>query len=150
MSTMTNITVFDGAASPASHTLVPLSCTREGKAIVARWREQIVSLPSDAQVTCTMKLETLKGGVVRAEIATAVPVMENISGQNAAGYTASPKVAFVDRDHWIKFQHPRSTITSRRLSRMLLTNISNNVSTTVAAATSGFASELLDSQVAPS
>jgi len=49
----------------------------------------------------------------------------------------------------IGFQHPRSTITSRRLARMLLVNIANNVSTSVAAATTGPASELFDSQVMP-
>jgi hypothetical protein len=75
--------------------------------------------------------------------------METVTNQNAAGYTAAPKLAFTDKNVWTSFQHPRSTITSRRLARMLLTNMSNNVTTTVAAAVTGFFSELVDAQVSP-
>lgn len=149
MSAIANIAVYDGAATPVLHTLVPVSVTREGGAILALWREQLASVPIEAQVFATMKLDKLKGGIVRSEITVNVPVMETVTNQNAAGYTAAPKVAFVDKDVWIKFHHPRSTITSRRLCRQILVNIAGNVSTSVAPATTGPASELLDSQVAP-
>lgn len=149
MSAIANIVAFDGAATPVSHTIVPVSVTREGGGVLAYWREQLASLPTEAQVWVTAALRTLKGGVVRAEVTCGVPVMETVTNQNAAGYTAAPKLAFTDKNSWISFQHPRSTITSRRLARMLLTNMSNNVVTTVAAATSGFFSELIDAQVAP-
>lgn len=149
MSQIANITVFDGAATPVSHTLVPQSVTRDKGTVVAVWREQLASLPTEAQVTATARLTTLKNRTVRAEVLVEVPVMETVTNQNAAGYTAAPKVAFVDRISLIQFQHPRSTITSRRLARMLAVNIGNNVSTSVAAATAGPASELFDAQVAP-
>jgi hypothetical protein len=149
MSAIANIAVYDGAATPVLHTLVPVSVTRDRGGILAYWREQLASVPTEAQVWATMKLDTLKGGVVRAEITVGVPVMETVTNQNAAGYTAAPKVAYMDKNVWTSFHHPRSTITSRRLCRQLLTNISNNISTSVAAATSGPASELIDSQVAP-
>lgn len=149
MSSIADITVFDGAATPVSHTLKAVSVDRRGGSIVAFWREQLASVPTEAQVWATAKLETLKGGVVRSEITVAVPVMETVTNQNAAGYTAAPKVAYIDKNVWISFQHPRSTITSRRLCKQLLTNLSNNVSTSVAAATTGFFDELVSSQVAP-
>lgn len=149
MSSIADITVYDGAATPVSHVLKPVSVTRQGNAVLALWREQLASVPTEAQVWATMKIESLKGGVVRTEFTSAVPVMETVTNQNAAGYTASPKVAYVDKDVYVKFHHPRSTITSRRLSRMLLVNIANGIATSVAAATSGPASELFDSQVAP-
>lgn len=149
MSQIANITVFDGAATPVSHTLVPVSVTREKGEITALWREQIATLPTEAQVSATAKLKSQPNGQVRVELSVSVPVMETVTNQNAAGYTAAPKVAFVDRMTCVSYQHPRSTITSRRLARMLLVNMLNNVSTSVAAATAGPASELIDSQVAP-
>jgi hypothetical protein len=75
--------------------------------------------------------------------------MESVSGQNAAGYTAAPKVAFVDRNEWVSYAHPRSTVSSRRLARQLLVNFAGNISTTVAAATSGFLPDGVDSLLAP-
>lgn len=149
MSAIGNITVFDGAATPVSHTLVPVSVTRQGGQIEAAWREQLASVPTEAQVRCSMKLNNLSNRIVRAEVTVEVPVMETVTNQNAAGYSAAPKVAYVDKITMISYQHARSTITSRRLARQILVNIANNVSTSVAAATSGPASELIDSQVAP-
>jgi hypothetical protein len=149
MSQIANITVFDGAATPVSHTLVPVSVTREGKKVTAYWREQIASLPVEAQVSLTLTLETLKSGVVRCEAVVDVPIMETVTNQNAAGYTAAPKKAYSDREVWTGFAHPRSTITGRRLARQILVNIGNNVSTSVAAATGGPFAELIDQLVAP-
>lgn len=150
MSAIANIAVYDGAATPVLHTLVPISVVREGNSgIKALWREQLASVPTEAQVSVQMKLQTLKNRVVRAEVTVEVPVMETVTNQNAAGYTAAPKVAYVDRETFISYQHSRSTITSRRLARQIMVNILNNISTSVAAATTGPASELIDSQVAP-
>ena len=48
MANIANIVVFDGAATPVSHTLVPVDVSRDPKtgAIVAIWREQVASLPT--------------------------------------------------------------------------------------------------------
>jgi len=138
MANIANITVFDGAATPVSHTLVAVSVTRgPDGTITALWREGLASLPVEAQVRAEMRQKVLKSGVVETRMRVVVPTMESISGQNAAGYTAAPKVAFEDTQEWVSYSHPRSTITSRRLAKQLLTNISNNISTTVAAASSG-------------
>lgn len=147
MSAIANIAVYDGAATPVLHTLVPISVSRQGNAQISLWREQLPSVPNEAQVWATEKLETLKGGVVRTEFTVGVPVMETVTNANAAGYTAAPKVAYVDKNVWVSYQHPRSTITSRRLCKQILSNISNNVSTSVAAATSGPFDELVSQQV---
>jgi len=149
MANVANIVVFDGAATPVSHTLVPVSVSKEGGLISALWREQISSLPTEAQVRVEMKQRTLKSGVVETRTRVTVPVMESVSGQNAAGYTAAPKVAFEDAYEQVSYAHPRSTITSRRIAKQILTNLSNNVSTTVAAATSGVFDEANVQQVMP-
>jgi hypothetical protein len=94
-------------------------------------------------------LTQLKSGVVKAEFTVCVPVMEAISNQNAAGYTAAPKVAYENKVITTGFFHPRSTIADRRLTRQLMVNVSGNISTSVAAATAGPFSELFDQLVAP-
>lgn len=149
MSNIANIVVYDGASTPVSHTLVPVSVAKEAGSVIAIWREQLASLPTEAQVRLEMKQRTLKSGVVETRTRVIVPVMESISGQNAAGYTAAPKVAFEDAYEEISYAHPRSTITGRRLAKQILTNLSNNVATTVAAATAGVFDEANVQQVMP-
>ncbi len=147
MSQMANITVFDGAATPVSHTLVPVSVTREKDIVAALWREQLAALPVYAQVAFSTKLQKLPSGVWKAEARVEVPVMESVSGQNASGYTAAPKVAYVNTLVLTGYFHERSTIAERRLAKQLMTNLSNNVATSVAAATSGFVPELTDNLI---
>lgn len=149
MANIANITVFDGAATPVAHTLTAISITREGKKVKASWRELSATVPTEAQITVEMTSEKLASGVVVQTQRTLVPVMESISGQNAAGYTAAPKVAFVDTYITTSYQHPRSTPNSRRLSRQLHVNIAGNVVVSVAAATTGAAPDLFDNQVLP-
>lgn len=149
MSAIANITVFDGASTPVSHTLVPVSVTRSAGSVEALWRENLTSVPVYAQVMLQMKIEKLKSGVYRLESRAEVPVMETVSGQNAAGYTAAPKVAYTNTVVFSAFFHERSDITGRRLARQLAVNVANGVSTSVAAATTGPASELFDLLVAP-
>lgn len=147
---MSNITVFDGAATPVSHTLVNQSISKEKGVIVAVWQEKLPSVPDEAQVKLTMKMEKIqKSGVVRVEERLEVPVMESISGNNSAGYTAAPKVAFIDTQVTIGLFHPRSTVASRRLCRQMGINVHNGVSTSVAPVTTGPAAELFDLLVAP-
>lgn len=149
MSAIANIAVYDGAATPVLHTLLPVSVTRSANAVEALWREALPSVPVYAQIALSMKIERLKSGVYRLESRAEVPVMETVSGQNSAGYTAAPKVAYVNTVVFSAFFHERSDIAGRRLARQLAVNVANGVSTSVAAATTGPASELFDLLVAP-
>ncbi len=149
MSQIANITVFDGAATPVSHTFTAVSVVRKDNTIVAQWRENVTNVPVSACPTITMQWIALKSGVNLASCRVAVPVMESISGQNAAGYTAAPKVAYSNEIELRGFFHPRSDVAGRRLARQMMVNLAGNVSTSVAAATSGFLPELFDTLVAP-
>lgn len=149
MANIANLVAFDGASTPVSHTLVPIDVSRAKNKVVANWREQIASLPTYAQVRASMTSEALPSGIVKSEIKVVVPVMESVSGQNAAGYTAAPKVAYENTFVLTSFAHPRSDIAGRRLARQIMVNILGNVATSVAAATSGAAPDLLDSLVSP-
>lgn len=144
MSNIANVVLFDGAATPVSHTFVPVSVTRQGSKITALWREQLVGVPLEGQVSLQTELEQLKSGVWHYTATVSVPVMESVAGNNAAGYTAAPKVAYVNTERFTGFHSRRSSITERRLARQLLINWMGNVSTSVSAATAGFIPELCD------
>lgn len=149
MSAISDITVFDGASTPVSHTLKAVSVSRDGDSVKAEWREGLTSVPAYAQVRATMVLRRLKSGVWNSEARVVVPVMETVSGQNSAGYTAAPKVAYENTVVVSGFFHERSDIAGRRLARQLAVNIAGNIATSVAAATVGPLPEMFDNLVAP-
>lgn len=152
MSAQANIVAFDGASTPVSHTLVAASVGKDPKTgdVVAVWREGITTIPSYAQVVCESRARRLPSGVWRVQLSVSVPVMESISGQNAAGYTAAPKVAYTNRIDVVGYFHERSTIAERRLCRQLAINIANGIATTVTPVTTGPTPELIDQLVSPS
>lgn len=78
-----------------------------------------------------------------------VPVMESVSGQNAAGYTAAPKVAYENTVVTTGFFHERSDSVGRRLVRQLSLNILGSIGTSVTPVQTGPAPELFDLLVAP-
>lgn len=149
MANIANITVFDGAATPVSHTLAAVSVAKENGVMLAIWREGLSALPTEAQVRVEMRQRTLKSGVLETRIRAVVPVMETLGSQNAAGYTAAARIAFEDTQEWVSYAHPRSTTAGRRLAKQILTNLSNNISTTVAAATAGPFDEAVSQQLMP-
>lgn len=145
MSNISNIAVFDGAATPVLHTLVPISVEKTGRGnrIEAMWREQTSTLPTYAQVSAKMSLsKNPKSGIWHVDFSVAVPVMESVNGANAAGYTAAPKVAFVDTSGFYGHYHERGSIASRRLSKQMLINVMNNTSVTVTPIAAGIIEEL--------
>jgi len=149
MSAMANVTVFDGATTPAGHVLGPICVTRDKGVVKAEFREAITSLPAYAQTTAVLSLERLKSGVYKVEARVAVPVMEAVAGQNSSGYTAAPKVAYTNSLVCTGWFHERSTISDRRLARQIMTNLMGNISSSVTPVSSGFVPELFDQLIAP-
>lgn len=149
MAAIANITVFDGAATPVSHTFVPISVTRDKGLVEALWRENLSGVPVYGCPSIKATIQRLKSGVWKVDTRCVVPVMESVGSQNAAGYTAAPKVAYENTVVMTGFFHERSDVTGRRLVKQLACNLLNNVSTSVAAATSGPIPDLMDSLVAP-
>lgn len=149
MSAIANIVAFDGAATPVSHTLVPISVTRDKGKVTAEYRESALNVPAYAQVRQTFSIEKMKSGVYKVEQRTVVPVMESINGVNSSGYTAAPKVAYENQVVTTGWFHERSDIAGRRLARQLSINISGSVATSVTPVTTGPLPELFDLLVAP-
>lgn len=147
MAQQANITVFDGASTPGSHTLVAVSVSKENGVVRASWRENASGVPIDAQMRATMTLQQRNSGIYQADVLVEVPVMETVGAQNSAGYTAAPKVAYVNTLRCTGLFHPRSDVNGRRLARQILVNLLGNISTSVAPAGSGPAPDLLDSLI---
>lgn len=152
MSSQSNIIAFDGAATPVTHTFQPSGAFQDlVQGSIAEWREMLASVPTYAAIRVRTSARFMKKtSVWRLAISVSVPVMESVSGQNAAGYTAAPKVAYVNTASFVLYAHERATPAERRLCKQILTNIVGNVSTSVASPTTGMASELLDSNITAS
>lgn len=136
------ITVFDGATTPVSHVLQPVDnkVLKDGTRL-AIWRENNAAIPVQAQARIELYQRELPSKVVETRAVAIVPVMESVSGQNASGYTAAPKVAYEDRAELRIMSHSRSTVTSRRLCKQILLNFANNIATTVAPVSAGVVDE---------
>lgn len=150
MSAQANIVAFDGAATPVSHTLAPVKNFEQNGVLQAEWRENITTIPVNANVRATTTMQKLKNGITRVMTRCEVPVMEAVSGQNAAGYTAAPKVAYVNTVDVVGYFHERSTSAERKLVRQLAINIAGNITTTVTPSTAGVVKELIDDLVSAS
>lgn len=152
MANIANIAFYDGAATPVLHTLIPISVekSRTNGKIEALWREQVATLPTYAQMEARMTLaRTAKSGVWHVTFSLGTPVMESVSGQNSAGYTAAPKVAYVNTSGFFGHYHERSTIAERRLNKQGITNLLANVATSVPPVTAGLLDELIASLIMP-
>lgn len=145
MSQQANIVAFDGAASPVTHTFVPELVYRDSDGTQkASWKESVAGLPDYAQIRIIQTRKKLPSGISRVATRAEVPVMEAVNAANALGYTAAPKVAFVDTVEVVGYFHERSTVTSRRLARQLALNVAGSVSVSVAPVATGPAPELMD------
>lgn len=149
MGAQANIVAFDGASTPVSHTFVPVTNSTVNGEVTAVWRENVGGVPLNAQATVTLRRRKLKNQVEQVSLSVNVPVMEAVTNQNAAGYTAAPKIAYINTYTMTGYFNERASITDRRLARMLLVNIANNISTSVAAATAGPSSEAFDAALSP-
>lgn len=151
MSAQANIVAFDGASTPVTHTLVAVGVSKDPKTgdDVALYREGITTIPVYAQISLELRVRRLPTGVWRVQKTTEVPVMEAVAGPNAAGYTAAPKVAYINKIVETGYFHERSTIAERRMTRQLSVNISNGVATSVTPVSTGNVPELFDSLVSP-
>lgn len=149
MSAFGAITAYDGATTPVAHVFTNADIKTLPNDIIAMWKELSTTIPEYALVKASVRRTTLKSGTVRTALRVEVPVMESISGQNASGYTAAPKVAYVDAYEFVNYAHPRSTAGGRRLARQLTVNLAGAVSTSVAPVTSGQIPESFDYGILP-
>jgi len=142
MAQQANITVFDGATTPVTHSIKTDGVRQEGATAFALWKESVGTVPDYAQIRLTQVRQKLRSGAVKVTSRVEVPVMESVSGQNAAGYTAAPKVAYTERHEYVTYKHQRSTPYQSQVAAQMLLNWMGNVSTSVAAVNTGIVADL--------
>lgn len=150
MSSIATLTAFDGAGTPVQHDFLALSTGNNQGLNDADYRESLSGVPvygcPSVKLSHTSKP---KNGVYTSTMMVWVPVMEAVLNQNAAGYTAQPKVA-----HTVQFRvemksHERADIATRRIARQLVANLLGGKTTTQTVTTTGPAPELFDQLISP-
>lgn len=150
MSAIANITAYDGEATPVAHTLKPIFVRREDDGSqVALYRETVSGVPLEAQPTLRLTQKALPSGVHRFSARVEIPVMESVSGQNSAGYTAAPKVAYTVTGEAVVYSPVRATPQQRKNARHLLINLLAGLTTSSGPYSSGPTAELVDDGVSP-
>lgn len=150
MANIASFTVYDSLN--AAHTFTPISVTREGGVHVSEWRELNVEMPDESLLSFVLRRKKLPSGIRHTELKLAVPVMESVSvgAFNSLGYTATPKVAFVETVLFSSYRHPRSTGLVARDAKQLLVNLLCNVATNVVAPATGVVVDAFVNDVVPS
>lgn len=152
MSAIAQVLASDGESPAVLHTFEPIFVRNENGKQVAFYRQDVSGVPLEAQPTLTVSQETLRSGVPKYTVRLVTPVMESVSGQNAAGYTAAPKVAYSVTSECTTYGPSRSTKQQRKNSRMMLASIMLGVDTGWSAGTLdnvGPAVDLIDSGISP-
>lgn len=137
MAALADITVYDGASTPIAHYFIADHVEYDGANLTALWQEKTAGIPEYAQGSCLLSKKKVGSGMTRVGFRVNLPVMESVSGQNLSGYTAAPKVAYVDSGEVIQWVHPRSLYQGRLNCGTILRNLLSNVATSAAATTTG-------------
>lgn len=149
MSAIATLVAFDGASTPVSRSFLAESVARDGQTVKATYKESTAGVPDYAQARVMITRTKTPSGVNKVVTRVEQPVMEAVNGQNAAGYTAAPKVAYIDTVEVVGLFHERSLLAGRRLVRQLAVNIANGVTTTVTPTTTGPLPEAFDQLIMP-
>lgn len=117
MAQLAAMNLTDGEATPVVHPVLPVSI-KPGEII---WRENLPTVPVTGQVVLKFKsvTPTNTNGVYKEIWTVETPILEATSGNNAAGYTAAPKVAHTPRADIVFYFHTRSTSQQRKNVRKM-------------------------------
>lgn len=117
MSQIGNIVINDGKATPVAHTFNPVQSSP-----IAIYREALSTLPLIGNAVIELR-PSMQGDLNKVKIVLAVPVLETQTGANAQGYTAAPKVAYVNKVNMEFFLPSRGTGDQRKDLRVLASNL---------------------------
>lgn len=118
MSAIANIAIQDGQSSPVTHTYKPIE-----SGINAFLRENVTNVPLVAQGNVRLVTKVSQANPVkRKTLILELPVQEVVTGSNAAGYSAAPKIAHVVRMKVELTCHERATSAERKDVRTLIKN----------------------------
>lgn len=92
MAAITAITIADGKGTPLNHIYNPINSGND-----ALWRTSDGALPFIGQERVTVKLKAINASVNSVVVGLELPALETATDANSSGYTAAPKVAYVNR-----------------------------------------------------
>lgn len=122
MSAISTITIADGETTPVTHNFLPVSSGTE-----SFYREAASGVPLLGQPTIAARLASKPTDAVQKVVVTLeIPVLEVVTGQNAAGYSAAPKVAFSVKKIETWFLPARATAQQKKNLRVLANNLNAN------------------------
>lgn len=151
MSTQANLVFTDAFTVATDHTVEPNGIERLNGVEIAHYRENLANVPLDGQVSAKFTRRTLPSGVKQVTMDLSIPVLENVTGGTSLGYTAPPKVAYVERATVTLFAHPRSTKEGRRSIRRWLATVTSGLNAVNGVLIDGTApADLLDKVIFPS
>lgn len=139
MAAIADITAYDGESTPVAHVFYADHVEYDGNNLQALWGEKVAGVPEYAQGTMTLSKKKVASGMTRVGLRVNLPVLESVSGANLSGYTAAPKVAYVDSSEQVQWVHSRSLAQGRQNSRQLLRNVAGNNSSTATPVSTGMA-----------
>lgn len=118
MADIANIAIQDGKATPLTHTFTPI---RSG--LDSSWRTTDPALPLIGQEVISVKFKKTGSGVNIVTVGLDLPALETATGANSSGFTAAPKVAYINRVK-VEFLLPeRGTASQRKDLRILLQDL---------------------------
>lgn len=117
MAAIGNIVINDGQAAPVAHTFFPV--TSGPKTL---WRENISNLNILGQGTISLDY-VHKAELHKLRLALRLPALEVVTGSNSSGYSAAPKVAYINTFSADIILPSRSTAAQRKDLRVLLSNL---------------------------
>lgn len=126
MAALADIVAYDGASTPVAHTFVADHVEYTGNDLIASWQEKTVGVPEYAQGSILLTRRKAQSGMTRIGMKVNLPVMESVSGQNLSGYTAAPKVAYVDSYEGVQWVHSRSLAQGRQNAKSIFINLMRN------------------------
>lgn len=128
MPAITNITISDGAATPVAHTFSPIG--KDDKGVI--WLEQTTPAPLSPIGAYRIGYRQSKslnvtgqGGVSKLVMTLALPKLETL-GNNSAGYTPAPTIAYRNVARLEIDMPERSTGQERKDLRIFFANLLNN------------------------
>lgn len=91
MAALTTIVLYDALATPVAHNFVPISHSQKDFV----WREKLDGLSVLSSPTVSLHVLPSKDkSLERYRVKCFLPVVETVTGANAYGYTAAPKLAY--------------------------------------------------------
>jgi len=123
MAAIAPITINDGAVTPVAHTFNPVRTNAPDTV----WRDTIagIALAGEPLIKLRQTYDR-KSGLTRTKINVLLPVLETVGSQNAAGYTAAPKIAHTVTFNLEFISHDRSVTQNRKDVRSFVINLLAN------------------------